>query len=63
MPFFKRLYAYLLPRLAERSTLIGVATLGAAIGGFVVAPDRVNAIATAVSTIAGIALVVTKEAP
>lgn len=52
-----------LPRLASKSTVLGLLSLASIIGGFVIAPDRMAAIATAVSAVAGVALVFVNEAP
>lgn len=61
MDILKRLAATVLPRLAERSTVLGILTLLSVVGGLVLAPERVEAITTIVTTIAGLALVLVKE--
>ena len=51
-----------LPRLAERSTVVGLLSLLSLALGFVIAPERVDAIATVTTAVAGIALVLLQEA-
>ena len=61
--FFSRLFAFILPRLSERSTAAGFLSVMGLLVGHAIAPDRSAAIATAITVAASMALVVTKEAP
>ena len=53
--------AHMLPRLAEKSTIVGLMGLLSIGFGFAVAPERVEAIAVIVSTVSGIALMLMRE--
>ena len=61
--YFSRLFAFILPRLSERSTAAGFLSVVGLLIGHAIAPDRSAAIATAITVAASMALVVTKEAP
>ena len=58
-----RAVAFLLPRLTERSTVLGFLSMLGVLVGYAVAPERLGAIATAITFLASFGLVVTKEAP
>ena len=51
----------LLEKLKEKSTIVGILTLGATVAGYTFTPEQADAIATAAASFAAVALIYIKE--